>query len=71
MQYTKHLWCMTNDFEKLTLVLCFLFLFHPFWLLFRLLSEGCDVNQTHPLGWTALHVAAMNDSIRLAGLENF
>ena len=31
----------------------------------RLLSEnGCDVNQIHSLGWTALHVAAMNDSVR-------
>ncbi|XP_028401766.1 caseinolytic peptidase B protein homolog isoform X1 [Dendronephthya gigantea] len=31
----------------------------------QLLSEGgCDVNETHSLGWTALHVAAMNDSVR-------
>ena len=31
---------------------------------FRLISQGHDVNQRHPLGWTPLHVAAMNRSER-------
>ena len=31
----------------------------------KLLSEAeCDINQAHSLGWTALHAAAMNDSVR-------
>ena len=31
---------------------------------FRLIGQGHDVNQRHPLGWTPLHVAAMNRSER-------
>lgn len=27
-------------------------------------GSGCDVNKSHSLGWTALHVAAMNDSVK-------
>nr|CAD7405391.1 unnamed protein product [Timema poppensis] len=31
----------------------------------RLHSEGFDVNQRHPLGWTALHVAAINGKVEV------
>eukprot|EP00795_Rhopilema_esculentum_P000978 gene978-10749_t len=31
---------------------------------FRLISDGADVNEKHPLGWTALHVAAVNGNPR-------
>ncbi|CAH3191448.1 unnamed protein product [Porites evermanni] len=34
----------------------------------RLISQGHDVNQRHPLGWTPLHVAAMNRSKRCLAL---
>jgi len=29
----------------------------------RLSAEGLDVNVRHPLGWTALHVAAVNGNV--------
>ncbi|KAM7443876.1 hypothetical protein ABFA07_007448 [Porites harrisoni] len=34
----------------------------------RLIGQGHDVNQRHPLGWTPLHVAAMNRSERCLAL---
>ena len=31
----------------------------------RFIKQGHDVNQRHPLGWTPLHVAAVNGSEKL------
>ncbi|CAB3989764.1 caseinolytic peptidase B homolog [Paramuricea clavata] len=57
-------WCYSSGHGQ-SEKLCYLAKENRSKALETLLSEnGCDVNQIHSLGWTALHVAAMNDSVR-------
>lgn len=33
--------------------------------MFQALADGIDVNTRHPLGWTALHTAAINKKVEI------
>ncbi|XP_046852538.1 caseinolytic peptidase B protein homolog isoform X2 [Xenia sp. Carnegie-2017] len=63
-------WCYSstsgnNESERI----CFLAKENRVTELERVISgSGCDVNKFHSLGWTALHVAAMNDSVKSMNL---